>query len=91
MLYTTQLNLLLACVDGDITTMRDAAEQKMHDWLRANCGISGVDWKMGVKWDKFPQAHGIEVKIYDPNVALMFRLAFIDHLYFPQDVDLTAK
>jgi hypothetical protein len=82
MLYTTQLNLLLNCIEGDVTRMVHVSDQHMTAWLNESCGRQGVDWKMKPKWNYFNDSHGIEVKIYDPDIAMMFRLAFIDYLHW---------
>jgi hypothetical protein len=60
--------------------MRTIAEQKIPEWLRTNCGVKGVDWKMSVKWNTVQGGTGIEIKIYDADNAMMFRLAFTEHL-----------
>lgn len=90
MLYTIQLNLLLASIDGDISSMRDIANMKMRDWLLANCGTQGVNWRFKPRLNVFKdKTHGMEIKIEDQDAAMMFRLAFSE--YLNQDVDLSAK
>ena len=90
MLYTIQLNLLLNCVDGDIATMKDISEQNMRAWLIERAGPSGVVWRFKPRIHVFPdKTNGIEVKIEDQDIALMFRLAFSE--YLTPGVDLLAK
>ena len=90
MLYTIQLNLLLNCVDGDITAMRHVSEQSMRAWLIERAGPQGLKWKFKPRLNIFSdKTHGIEVKIEDTVVAMMFKLAFSD--YLNQDVDISAN